>query len=302
MLAARRTIHFVWLALGCLGPAAAGAACPPAGHDRAELIALARSSFELPADEARTKLALGLLDCLAEPDPVLRDEVAFEAWSSWLRAGKLDAPTRRTALDALLPRLTAKDAQGFSAPFAALALSEVARTDRIAPWLEDAERARLVDAAATFLAGVRDYRGFDEKAGWRHGVAHGADFALQLALNPALDRAALDRLLAAVASQVAPPAHFYVYGEPERLAAPVLYIGKRAMHTPDEWRAWFAKLADPAPLASWRDAFKSQAGLARRHDTQAFLLVLYANLREGKDDAVAERMLPGVVEALKAIP
>ena len=82
----------------------------------------------------------------------------------------------------------------------------------------------------------------------------------------------------------------------------MLYIGKRAMHTPDEWRAWFAKLADPAPLASWRDAFKSQAGLARRHDTQAFLLVLYANLREGKDDAVAERMLPGVVEALKAIP
>jgi hypothetical protein len=112
---------------------------------------------------------------------------------------------------------------------------------------------------------VRDYRGFDEREGWRHGVAHGADFALQLALNPALDRAALDRLLGAIASQVVPRGgHFYVYGEPERLAAPVLYIGKRNLHDVDEWRKWFAALAEPKPLASWRDAFKSQAGLAKR--------------------------------------
>ena len=27
-------------------------------------------------------------------------------------------------------------------------------------------------AAAAYLSGVRDYRGYDETAGWRHGVAH----------------------------------------------------------------------------------------------------------------------------------
>ena len=30
---------------------------------------------------------------------------------------------------------------------------------------------------------VRDYRGFDAKQGWRHGVAHGADLLLQLSRN-----------------------------------------------------------------------------------------------------------------------
>jgi hypothetical protein len=39
---------------------------------------------------ARATLALGLLDCLKDPDPVLRDQVAFEAWSAWLRGKKLD--------------------------------------------------------------------------------------------------------------------------------------------------------------------------------------------------------------------
>ena len=294
-----------WLALGA-GAAwfgAAHAACPPEGRDKAALVALAGSGFEVADDAERKQLALGLLDCLADPDPVLRDEVAFEAWSAWLRGKKLDEAARRAALDTLLPRLSAPDPRGFAAPFAALTLAEVARTDRIEPWLDGKQRAALVEAAAEYLSGVRDYRGFDERDGWRHGVAHGSDFALQLALNPALDRPALDRLLAAVASQVVPRGgHFYIYGEPERLAAPVLYIGKRALHDAEDWRKWFAALADPKPLASWRDAFKSQAGLAKRHDTQAFLLALYANLREGGDAALAERMLPGVVEALKAVP
>jgi len=280
----------------------ASAACPPAGHDRAALVALEKAGFALADDAKRQALALGLLDCLGNPDPVLRDTIAFEGLSRWMREDKLDLATRRAIYTALLPRLKERDAGGYAAPFAALVLSDVARTDRVKAWMEPAERAALVAAGAEFLSAVRDYRGFDAKEGWRHGVAHGADVALQLSLNPALDRAQLDRLLAAIASQVAPSAHFYVYGEGERLAAPVLYIGKRNLHTADDWKKWIAALVDPKPLASWNEAFKSQVGLAKRHDTNAFLLSLYVNLREGGDPALAERMLPAVLEGLKSVP
>src|SRR5258705_220852 len=78
------------------------------------------------------------------------------------------------------------------------------------------------------LLGVTDRRGFDATQGWRHGVAHGADLLLQLGLNPALSAAQLDAIVQAIASQVAPAGeHFYVYGEPERLARPIAYIAKR---------------------------------------------------------------------------
>src|SRR5690606_26861123 len=105
------------------------------------------------------------------------------------------------------------------------------------------ERAGMVARAAAYLAAVRDYRGFDDVEGWRHGVAHGADGVLQLVLNAQVDRAQVDALLAAVAAQVVPEsAHAYVFGEPERLARPVVYAARRGMLDGDEWTRWFAAL------------------------------------------------------------
>ena len=109
------------------------------------------------------------------------------------------------------------DASGFRRPFAALALAEVARADRIEPYLTEPERHELAEAGAAYLRGVRDYRGFTAGEGWRHGVAHGADLMLQLALNPRLSRTDADRLLGAIAAQVAPMGPvYYIHGESAR--------------------------------------------------------------------------------------
>jgi hypothetical protein len=271
------------------------AACPPPHYDRAALEALKTSKFEIAGDEARQALALALLPCLAHPDPELRDGIAFEAYSTWLRANRLDVATRTT----LLARLEAMiapdqtDRDGFRQPFAALVLSELARTDRITPWLDPKQRAELIDSAARYIASVRDYRGFDAKEGWRHGVAHGADIAMQLVLNPAVDRAGVDRLLDAIAVQVAPPApHSYIAGEPERLARPVLFAAQRGLYTADEWEKWLQKISAPAPSADPTAAFRTQAGLARRHNVRAFLNALYVNAREGGDKNVEVLVVP----------
>jgi len=277
--------------------------CPPHGFDRAALEALKASSFKLADDARRQKLAVALLACLSDPDPGLRDGIAFEAYSTWMRANLLDVPTRTELLARLRAMLEPDqaDRDGFRQPFAALVLSEVARTDRVAPWLSPPDRAALIDSAVRYLASVRDYRGFDQKEGWRHGVAHGADVLMQLALNPAVDRAALDRVLGAVASQVAPAGeHSYIDGESERLARPVLFAAQRGLHTPDEWSAWLLKVAEPAPLASWGAAFATRAGLARRHNVHAFLNSLYVNSRESNDLKI-QVLLPGLQAALKTL-
>ena len=201
----RSILGAAWLALA-LAATPAAAACPPEGHDVDRLQALKAAGFAVEDPAERGALALGLLDCLADPDPALRDGLAYEALTTWLRSDALDADTRRALLDTLLPWIApdAGPGDGFRAPFAALALSEVARTDRIAAWLDPAARDALVEAAAAYVASVDDYRGFDAAEGWRHGVAHGADLLMQLALNPALVDAQKRRLLDAVARQVAP--------------------------------------------------------------------------------------------------
>ena len=267
---------------------------------RATLEALKTAEWNIADQARRQSLAIEMLDCLGSPDPALRDDFAFEAISHWMRGKQLTTLAPQSIRAALVSQLVpwTPDESGFRRPFSALTLAEVARADRGQPFLSAAERHDLVGIATTYLVTVRDYRGFDSKDGWRHGIAHGADLLLQLGLNPAVDSVELKLTLAAIATQIMPPgAHFYIYGEGDRLMMPVFYIGRRDALTAEEWSAWFAALAaqrtkaDPA----------TQTSLAARHNLSQFLLELYASLKESGTPEMQARMLPGVVAAIKTL-
>jgi len=259
-----------WSALGV-----AGVGCAPEPERRTSLLALAERGFELADAAERQRLALELAECLGDPDPKLRDEVAFTGLSTWLRAEALDEATRLALAQRLLPWVEAEeDAAGFRRPFAALALSEVARADRLAPSLPDAVRGRIVAAAAGFLETTRDHRGFDAAEGWRHAVAHGADLVLQIGLHPATTADEAKRLFDALATQIAPTGVAYVHGEPERLARAAFFVHRRGLPGDDYWDAWFAALAAPGPSEAGAAAPSAAEALARRHDLAAFLHAL----------------------------
>lgn len=250
-------------------------ACLPAGlaklsqEDRA--IAL-----ETIAPRDIGKFALDLIPCLEDPDPEIRDRLAYESLSEIMRAGRLGPETLQTIKTELLSNLAGADGdpEGFRGPFATLVLAEVARTDRISPWMSEAERSELIAAAHAYLAGLSDYRGFDETEGWRHGVAHTADLLMQLSLNPALTRPQADAILDALALQVAPAAHAYVFGESARLAAPVIYLSRRGMFTEAEWTGWLLGLW-PADDPLRQNVYGSEAALRKRHNLGAFATEIY---------------------------
>jgi|CXWL01.1.fsa_nt_gi hypothetical protein len=261
--------------------------CPPLGSTRADILKLRESKFEVASAEDRNALAVRLLSCLDDPDPAIRDGVVFEGLQVWLRSKAL-SPATILILEASLKKTLAgePDAAGFRLPFAALVLSEVARADRVEPVFPDEVRASLVEVAASSLTRVNDYRGFDPVAGWRHGVAHGADLVLQLSLNPKVDAAGVSRLMQAVSAQIAPKGPvFYTFGEPERLARAVVFSYRRGLLEPAFWEAWFASISDPTPMASWGAAFQSLDGLARRHNALSFLHALSFAGRVGGDEA-----------------
>lgn len=280
--------------------ATANAACSPIQTMHYKLETLKANKWQLTDDALRQTTAIALLDCLAAPDPVLRDELAFEALSAWMRAKQLSPETLHRISSELQARLNASepDAAGFLKPFAALTLAEVARADRVQKFLSDDELDQLIITGTKYLTNVRDYRGFSATEGWRHGVAHAADLMLQLALNPRLSKAQADRLLAAIASQVAPAGeHFYQYHEGERLMSPVFYIARKTLHDNADWDAWIASL-----MATQKAGEPTtQTSLARRHNLAGFLLPLYFSLQESTDAAQRARLLPAVTKALKAL-
>lgn len=280
--------------LGVAAPLHAG--CPPPGQDTDSLRALRAAGFEVATAGERDALAVALLDCLGDPDPALRDGVAYEALAKWMRADAFDPPMLRTLRDRLEAMLGRADPAGFRQPFAALVLSEVARTDRVQPWMSDGERSAMVATATGWLRAVDDYRGFAEDEGWRHGVAHGADWLMQLALNPAVGQDDTDAILEAIGSQVVPAnGHAYVFGEPERLARPLLFLAARGLVSPDQLDAWLA--ARMAALEPPR--FTDPSWLAGRHDLLAFLRVLFVETA-GSDNPAISRLHPVVDRTLRS--
>jgi hypothetical protein len=278
--------------------------CQPLGYDKNTLLELRAQEFAIEGQAERQRFAVELLDCLGEPDPELRDKVGYEAYATLLRGGQLDPDTVRLLRAALMERLdnATADEEGLMRPFAALVLSEVARVDRVEPLFSDEERTGLVEAATAYMRSVDDYRGFDDTEGWRHGVAHGADLLMQLALNPALDRDQLVKIRDAVSTQIAPAgAHFYVYGESERLARPILFIALRGEFTDEEWAEWFAGIGSPAPFDAWADVFASQAGLAKLHNTKGFIQVIYVNA-SASDKAEFAPLASAALSVLRDLP
>ncbi len=289
----------ICLCLPLCASAFAQPACPPDGWPMERLDALKQASFSVVDANERGHLALSLAECLGAADARLRDGIAYEALSNWMRKGELPPDTLRALRDRLYAQLAGPDTAGYAWPFAALALAEVARTDRVAPWMTPAERSTMVLRAVTYLESVRDYRGFEPDEGWRHGVAHGADWLMQLTLNPALDGPQLHRIVDAVATQAVPTAGVaYVFGEPQRLAAPVVFAAQRGIRDEAGWTAWFAALVPRMgdPSQAWRDP----QWLARRHDLVAFLQAIYVEADQSTDKRV-RMLLPGVVAALKAL-
>ena len=301
MIPIRHLCAALAVALGAIGAPAQAATCPPPGSSVARLEALKRDAFKMPDTAERQRLALALTACLGDPNPAVRDGIAFEALSSWMRGGSLDEPTLRQVRDRLIEAMAAPDPDGFLSSFSALVLSEVARTDRVRSWMSADERDAVVRAGAAFLTRVTDYRAFDDRSGFRHAVAHAADLAMQLALNPQTTKTQLDQLMLAVAAQVAPDAAAYWAGESERLARPIVFIAQRKLHSDAEWQAFFARVTSPAPLDSWQSAFGSERGIKKRHNVRAFLLSVYASATIGEDEGL-RRLIGPVTAALKAVP
>ncbi|MEE4163356.1 MAG: DUF2785 domain-containing protein [Woeseiaceae bacterium] len=269
----------VLLACLCALPAAA---CEPLGYAKPALLTGAGGKFAVPPGTDKNELALALVDCLGSADPELRDAIGYTGLATLLRAGDIDDGVVRQLRTELVTLLNGGDAggAGFLEPFAALALAEVARVDRISPLFSADERAQLVDTATAYLGGIRDYRGYSDTEGWRHGVAHGADLLLQLVLNPALDAADVRPIVRAALSQVrAANGHAYIYGEGRRLARPVLFAARRDVISATEWQDLFAALTAP-PGASWDEAFRSSDQLAVLHNLRGFLLEVYAGVAQ----------------------
>ncbi|MEE4192953.1 MAG: DUF2785 domain-containing protein [Halieaceae bacterium] len=303
---------FLVAALLTAAPVSAQSACSPLGLTSDLLENAHASGFASIDDESIPEFLKGTPPCLSSIDPFFRDQIGYEGTATLLRRNDVADPQLIAALRALrqdlVNRLEASvaDPDGVMKPFAAIVLAEVARTDRVSPWMTAEERRDSVAAAGRYLSEITDYRAFEDGVGFRHGVAHGADLVLQLALNPEIPPDALLPLVDAISVQIAPQSGVaYITGEPDRLARALFYLMQRAENS-DPLRQRIidlvTNLSDSAPYESWASVFRSEKALTFRHNRRAFISALYLRASPHADHELIAPFMDPLGVALNTVP
>ncbi len=250
------------------------------------------TSTALPADE----LALELVSCLGSPNPELRDRIGYELYTDWLRNEKLTDATRRALLNELSRGLgDVKEAAGLKRSFSALILAEVMRSDSNNPFMDDASRQDLLNAAIAGLKNESDFRGLEPEIGWVHPVAHMADLLWRFALHAETTREQARSILDAVDSKIAPSGVSYTFNEGDRLARVVSTMIRRDLVAAEAIATWLDGFQTPRSMEKWSDAFQSPDGMAELHNTKQFLRALSDQLSEDEIDRKIAEPLQSLV-------
>lgn len=183
-----------------------------------------------------------LLMMLRSADPAERDEVACLAMVHRIGSGAEDGDLVALG-DEMALRL--KDPQIQVRTFAALILAEVVERDMTSGRATAAAVLRWRDAFAAWYPAERDLRGWDERLGWLHAVAHGADALALFGRSPRLDRDDLRGLLGTGRERMlAETGYVFRDQEDDRLAYALALVLSRAELDTDDSVGWLAPVRD----------------------------------------------------------
>jgi hypothetical protein len=245
------------------------------------------SGFKLPADRPLDDLTTELVQMLGDPDPHLRDGLAYPTLATWIRDGVYDDLLAGFGDGISEGLFTGLGQDGTDTvlrrSFSALLLAETVLRDQQARAVHSDAIFRWGDRAASWFVRERDLRGYVPGKGWAHSVAHGADLIAALARSPHFGKLELTVLLDVVADRLLTPTPYRLFhGEYDRLAFAIMAILHRNRLGIDVLEPWVERLAlgvvppervesDPAP--EWPTP---AAG-----NTTAFLRALHLQLALG---------------------
>jgi hypothetical protein len=120
----------------------------------------------------------------------------------------------------------------------------------------------------------QDWRGFVINHGWAHSVAHTADVLSNLAKNPNVDAANLERILNAIATKLTTmDSPVLAHHEASRLAVAANNVIARGLLKPSLFHAWLDGMPDTLHPRSQSDL--ERGDVAARANCEAFLSSLY---------------------------
>jgi Protein of unknown function (DUF2785) len=233
---------------------------------------------KVPTDRPLPDLTAELTAMLGDPDPRLRDGIAYPVLATWLSEGVYDDLLQGLGdgmAAGLLVGIGERDTDTvFRRSFSALVLADCVSRDNERHVVPSDTILRWGDRAAGWVIRERDVRGYVDGKGWAHAVAHGADVLAVLARSDALGRLELTVLLDVIADRVLAEGDRLLHGEDDRLALATMEVLRRDAVGLDVVEPWLTRIADSA-----RPDFDRDGDLyALAGNAQPFLRALHLQL------------------------
>ena len=213
------------------------------------------SDCAAPADQPLQELTDELVTMLADPDPAVRDDVAYPILALWTGRSVLDGQLAKLG-DTLADRIGAGPI--YQRSFAAMSLSWVILRDATTAELSDVQVLGWLDTFGSWWTGETDLRGWDADLGWLHAIAHGADLLRAFGRSPRLGGQRLRGLLdLAVGRLLSVHGYLWADGEDDRLGYAVASVLTRSELTAADATRWLARIRDaiergePGPVPAW---------------------------------------------------
>jgi hypothetical protein len=206
------------------------------------------SGFRLPGDRPLDDLTTELVQMIGDPDPDVRDGIAYPVLATWVEEGVYDDLLAGFGDGVSEGLFTGLGEDGTDSvlrrSFSSLLLAEAVLRDTKTKVVHSDAIFRWGDRAASWFVRERDLRGFVEGRGWAHAVAHGADLIGALARSHHFGKLELTVLLDVVADRLLTPTPYRLsHGEDDRLAFAVMVVLHRNQVGIDVLEPWIERLA-----------------------------------------------------------
>lgn len=259
---------------------------------------IAQNQYALPVGYTAADLTSELLDCLGNPNPEMRDEIAVETLTSWIIGGYYAPESLRDMIVQLTTNLTLQlGEQGTHSvllrSFSALILSIIAYYDWKNPFLTLEEVHDLLNKSLYYFAAEKDVRGYDEQLGWLHSPAHTSDLLKFLCRSPHLTAPDHLRIAMAVAAKAAEPRPtVFVNSEYDRMAWVILDVVRQQTLQPEQWTTWL----DMLTAVKQRDSGRHDSNYHGMYqNTKHFLRSVYFILAYLEEPLLASEELKGKI-------
>ena len=256
-----------------------------------------------PPEHRLSDLTADLTRMLGDPDPYVRDGIAYPFLATWTEHGVYDDLLAGLGDGMCAGLEVGIGEQGtdtvFRRSFSALVLAECIDRDTRVRRQPPTRIMQWGDRLAAWYVRERDLRGFVPGKGWAHAAANGADALGALARSPYFGATELTVLLDVVADRVLDqetPA--LLHGEPDRIAHAVMEILRRDRVPLSVVEPWVRRLESGARAraAAGSDPY------AATGNAQAVLRALYLQLTiSPRHPAIRPDLLLSLVASLRRV-